>query len=70
MYLSMRILTRGGNAYHERKATMNPIHEKKKTRPYWSKGLRMGIDLAFRLLGLTSGEVNNNLTKLIMGLSV
>jgi hypothetical protein len=26
-------LTSGGNAYHDRKATMNPNHEKKKTLP-------------------------------------
>lgn len=26
-------LTSGGKAYHDKKATMNPTHEKKKTRP-------------------------------------
>lgn len=54
-------LTRGGKAYHDRNATMNPSHEKKNTRPYGSIGLRMGIDLAFLLMGFTSGETKSNL---------
>lgn len=57
--------TRGGNAYHERNATMNPSHENVKTRPYLSKGLKTGIDKAFRLLGLTSGEMKSSFTKSI-----
>lgn len=49
--MSCLLLTNGGNAYHERKATMKPTHEKKNTRPYWSNGFRIGIDLAFRVPG-------------------
>lgn len=57
--------TRGGNAYHDRNATMNPSHEKVNTRPYLSKGLRTGIDNAFRLLGLISGETKSSRRKSI-----
>lgn len=32
-----------------------PSHEKKKTRPYVSRGLRMGTERALRLTGLSSG---------------
>lgn len=42
---------------------MNPSHEKKKTRPYWSNGFSTGIDLAFLLLGLTSGGATRSLKK-------
>lgn len=34
---------------------MKPIHEKRKTRPYGSIGLKNGMLLAFLLMGLTSG---------------
>ena len=44
---------------------MNPSHEKVKTRPYLSKGFRTGIDSAFRLLGLISGETKSSFTKSI-----
>jgi hypothetical protein len=44
---------------------MKPTHEKKNTRPYWSKGFNIGIDLAFRVLGLTSGEAKRVLIRLI-----
>lgn len=44
---------------------MNPSHENVKTRPYLSKGLKTGIDKAFRLLGLTSGETKSSFTKSI-----
>lgn len=40
---------------------MNPSHEKKNTRPYWSNGFRTGTDLALRLLGLISGEATSSL---------
>ena len=53
-------LTKGGKAYQDRKATMNPIQEKKKTRPQGSIGLSIGIDLAFLLTGLTSGETKRS----------
>jgi hypothetical protein len=49
------ILTSGGNAYHERKAIINPNQAKKKTLPYLLMGLRIGIDRAFLLTGLISG---------------
>jgi hypothetical protein len=48
---------------------MKPSHEKKNTRPYRSKGLRTGIDLAFRLLGLISGEMTSNLSESIIARS-
>lgn len=44
---------------------MNPSHEKVKTRPYLSKGFRTGIDNAFRLLGLISGETKSSFKKSI-----
>lgn len=49
------IVISGGNAYHDQKAMKNPHHEKKNTLPYWLTGLKTGIDLALRLIGLTSG---------------
>lgn len=57
-------LTSGGKEYHERNATKNPSHEKKNTLPYLSNGFNMGIDLAFWLMGLISGEAMNDLKKL------
>lgn len=45
---------------------MNPSHEKVKTRPYLSKGFRTGIDNAFRLLGLISGETKSSFRKSIV----
>lgn len=41
--------------YQDKKATKKPNHEKKKVRPYLLMGLRIGIDLAFLVMGLTSG---------------
>jgi hypothetical protein len=38
-------------------ATINPHQEKKKTRPYTLNGFKPGIDLAFLLIGLTSGAL-------------
>jgi hypothetical protein len=48
-----------GNAYHDQKAIKKPIHEKKKTRPYWLTGLKTGMDLAFLLYGLSSGAAQS-----------
>lgn len=39
-----------------------PIHEKKKTRPYWLAGFKTGIDLAFLLYGLSSGAAQSLFT--------
>lgn len=52
---AMTSARRGGKAYHDQKAIMKPNHEKKKTRPYLLKGLRIGIVSAFLLTGLTRG---------------
>lgn len=49
------LLTNGGNAYHDQKATKNPNHEKKNTLPYMLIGFRKGIARALRVMGLTSG---------------
>lgn len=57
--------TKGGNAYHERNATMNPSHEKVNTRPYLSKGFSTGIDSAFRLLVFIFGDMNSSCTNSI-----
>jgi hypothetical protein len=38
---------------------MKPDQEKKKVRPYLSTGLRMGIERAFLLMGLTSGALHS-----------
>lgn len=54
-------ITSGGKAYHDRNATMNPSHEKKKNLPQGSTGFNTGIDLAFRLTGLTSGAATSSL---------
>lgn len=54
-------LTSGGKEYHERNATKNPSHEKKNTLPYLSNGFKIGIDLAFWLTGLISGEAISSL---------
>lgn len=43
-----------GNGWY-RGHLLKPNHEKKKTRPYTSKGFRTGIERAFRLIGLVSG---------------
>jgi hypothetical protein len=40
-----------------------PIHEKKKTRPYWLTGFRTGMDLAFLLYGLSSGAAQSLFTE-------
>jgi hypothetical protein len=34
---------------------MKPSQEKKNTRPYLSKGFKIGIDLALLLIGFVSG---------------
>jgi len=47
------------HSYHDRNATMNPNQVKKKVRPYLSNGLRIGMDLALRLIGLTTGAVHS-----------
>jgi hypothetical protein len=39
-----------------------PIHEKKKTLPYWLTGLSTGMDLAFLLYGLSSGAAQSLFT--------
>lgn len=44
----------------------NPIHEKKKTRPYILKMFSMGIDLALWLIGLTSGAFHSKATEIPM----
>lgn len=59
------LLTSGGNAYHDRKATMNPSQEKKNTRPYLSNWLRAGIDLALWFAGFVSGETKRSSRKLV-----
>lgn len=60
-------LTSGGKAYHDRNATMKPKQAKKKTRPYRSIGLKMGMVKAFRLAGLISGEAKRTLREAIAG---
>ena len=47
------------HSYHDRNATMNPNQVKKKVRPYLSNGFRIGMDLALRLIGLTTGAVHS-----------
>ena len=47
--------TKGGKVYQAQKDSMKPSHEKKKTRPCASIGLRMGTLRAFLLIGLTVG---------------
>lgn len=58
-------LTSGGNANHDRNATINPNQEKKKTRPYLSTGFSTGIDLALQLMGLISGVATNSRIELV-----
>ena len=41
--------------YQAQKAIMKPSHEKKKTRPCLSKGLRIGTLRAFLVTGLSAG---------------
>jgi hypothetical protein len=53
----IRIHVRGLRPYQDMKATMNPHQEKKKTRPYTLNGFKAGIDLAFLLIGLSSGAL-------------
>ena len=50
-------LTKGGKANHDRNATKKPSHEKKKTLPYRLIGLKIGIDSALNVRGLTSGAL-------------
>ena len=57
----MYSLTSGGKAYQLRKAQKKPSQLKKNTRPYLSKGLKTGIDLALRFKGFTSGAEYNDL---------
>lgn len=57
-------LTSGGKEYHERNATKNPSHEKKNTLPYLSNGFNMGIDLAFLVMVLISGDAISDIKKL------
>jgi hypothetical protein len=44
---------------------MKPKHAKKKTRPYRSIGLKMGMVRAFLLAGLISGEAKRTLREAI-----
>jgi len=60
----------GGNAYHDKKAIMNPKVEKKNVRPYLSTGLRIGILLAFPFIGLTSGAFQRLEIANIVGLMI
>ena len=46
------------STYQAQNASMKPNHEKKKTRPYMSKGLKNGKLLAFLLIGLTLGALH------------
>ena len=54
----MVLVMRGDQAYHDRNAVINPTQENVKTLPYTLKGFNAGIDLAFLLIGLTSGALN------------
>ena len=58
-------LTKGVQAYQDMNAIIKPIVEKKNVRPYLSKGFRAGTDLAFLLIGLTSGGVQRIETRII-----
>jgi len=42
-------------SYQDQKAMKKPNQEKKNTRPYWLTGFKTGIDLAFLLIGFSSG---------------
>lgn len=48
--------------YHDQKAMKNPRYEKKKTRPYLSTGLKIGMDFAFFVMGFTSGALQSCLS--------
>lgn len=48
--------------YQDQKASKNPNHEKKKTRPYLLIGFSTGIDLALWLAGLISGSLQSSET--------
>ena len=50
---------KGGKAYQLQKATKNPHHESKKTRPYMLRGFKAGIDFALWLTGLISGALHS-----------
>lgn len=52
--------TKGGKVYQAQKAIMKPIHEKKKTRPWRSKGLKTGMRWAFLVRGLRGGGRKEN----------
>jgi hypothetical protein len=44
---------------------MKPSQEKKKTRPYLSKGFNTGIDLALQLMGFIPGGATNSRAKFV-----
>lgn len=46
---------------------MNPNVEKKKVRPYLSKGFRTGTDLALWFTGLTAGAFHKRLNCMVKG---
>jgi len=46
---------------------MNPNVEKKKVRPYLSKGFRMGTDWALWFTGLTAGAFHKRLNCIVKG---
>lgn len=46
---------------------MNPNVEKKKVRPYLSKGFRIGTDLALWFTGLTAGAFHKRLNCIVKG---
>ena len=52
--------TKGGKVYQAQKATKKPIHEKKKTRPWRSIGLKTGMRWAFLVGGLRGGGRKEN----------
>ena len=52
-------VTRGGKAYQERNAIMNPRAEKKNMRPCLSMGLRRGMVRALKVVGCRAGAVQS-----------
>ncbi|EGX94031.1 hypothetical protein CCM_02302 [Cordyceps militaris CM01] len=71
MLVGRRVAAEGGRdtPYQAQKASMKPIQEKKKTRPYMSTGLRTGMLRAFLLTGHTSGAAQRA-EKLKRGMAV
>ena len=49
-------ITKGGKVYQAQKANIKPSHEKKKTRPWGSMGLKTGTLRAFLVTGLRTGR--------------